>query len=162
MFVGVCVRAHALDGHIYIRGCMGICVYWGTRFNICQPFPPLILITEMPHTHPSHCFPRRSSSISARTPKMFCHYFAVLPPSPLIYHVDYYTTGLTDAKTAMNYFDLQKGVGWWGWWVGSDGGPEKNFAGFSEGAPKFLLRKKTYPLYRCGRIVPRSTLRLIS
>jgi len=55
---------------------------------------------------------------------MFCHYFALLHPGQLIYHVDYYR-GLEDAKTAMNYFDLQKGVGLWA------GEPEKNFTGFS-------------------------------
>jgi hypothetical protein len=93
---------------------------------------------------------------------MFCHYFAMLPPSPLIYHVDYYTTGLTDAKTAMNYFDLQKGVVRWGLWAGGSGEPEKNFAGFSEGATKCLLRKKTNPLYRWGSIMSRNTPRLIS
>jgi len=69
---------------------------------------------------------------------MFCHYFALLHPGQLIYHVDYYR-GLVDAKTAMNYFDLQKGVRLWA------GESEKNFTGFSKGIVKFPLHKKTDP-----------------
>lgn len=96
-------------------------------------FPPSTAAPESPSGPPT---PTHCSVVSAgqELPKCFAitlsraRRAAPSPAGPLIYHVDYYT-GLADAKTAMNYFDLQKGVGQErpGEWLGV----EKNFTGFS-------------------------------
>lgn len=97
----VCVRECVVVG-VYEQY-----LYRSTQFNICQHFPPLILITEMPHTSLLLILLLLLPCIGKKSENVQPLLFALLRPGQLIYHVDYYK-GFSGCKNRNELFRSPK------------------------------------------------------